>query len=41
VRLVEGSGYKGRYSIEITNNPPDIVKGARTATEIIRTNLRT
>lgn len=39
VRLVEGSGYKGKYSIEITNNPPDIVKGARTATETIRTNL--
>ena len=39
VRLVEASGYKGKYSIEITNNPPDIVKGARTATEVIRANL--
>jgi sugar phosphate isomerase/epimerase len=41
VRLVEGSGYKGKYSIEITNNPPDIVRGARAATEIIRANLAT
>jgi L-ribulose-5-phosphate 3-epimerase len=39
VRLVEASGYKGKYSIEITNNPPDIVRGARAATEIIRANL--
>jgi L-ribulose-5-phosphate 3-epimerase len=39
VRLVESSGYKGKYSIEITNNPPDIVRGARAATEIIRANL--
>ena len=39
VKLVEGSGYRGKYSIEITNNPPDIVKGARTATEVIRANL--
>ena len=39
VRLVEASGYKGKYSIEITNNPPDIVRGARAATETIRANL--
>jgi sugar phosphate isomerase/epimerase len=39
VRLVESSGYKGKYSVEITNNPPDIVRGARAATELIRTNL--
>jgi sugar phosphate isomerase/epimerase len=39
VRLVEASGYKGKYSIEITNAPPDIVRGARAATEIIRASL--
>jgi sugar phosphate isomerase/epimerase len=39
VRLVEGSGYKGKYSIEITTAPPDVVRGARAATEIIRANL--
>jgi hypothetical protein len=39
VRLVEASGYKGKYSIEITNNPPDIVRAARAATETIRANL--
>jgi sugar phosphate isomerase/epimerase len=39
VRLVEASGYKGKYSIEITNAPPDIVRGARAATEIVRANL--
>jgi sugar phosphate isomerase/epimerase len=39
VRLVEASGYGGKYSIEITNAPPDIVRGARAATEIIRANL--
>lgn len=39
VRLVEASGYKGKYSIEITNAPPDIVRGARAATEIIRAAL--
>jgi sugar phosphate isomerase/epimerase len=39
VRLVEASGYKDKYSIEITNPPPDIVRGARAATEIIRANL--
>ena len=26
VRLVEGSGYRGKYSIEITNPPADIVR---------------
>jgi L-ribulose-5-phosphate 3-epimerase len=39
VRLVEASGFKGKYSIEITNAPPDIVRGARAATEIIRSGL--
>jgi sugar phosphate isomerase/epimerase len=39
VRLVEASGYKGKYSIEITNPPPDVVKGSRAATETIRMNL--
>jgi sugar phosphate isomerase/epimerase len=39
VRLVEASKYKGKYSIEITNNPPDIVRGVRAATEIIKANL--
>jgi sugar phosphate isomerase/epimerase len=39
VRLVEGSGYKGKYSIEMTNAPADVVRGARAATEIIRANL--
>ena len=39
VRLVEASGYKGKYSIEISNNPPDIVRAARAATETIRANL--
>jgi sugar phosphate isomerase/epimerase len=39
VRVVEASGYKGKYSIEITNAPPDIVRGARAATEIIRATL--
>ncbi|MCC7009646.1 MAG: sugar phosphate isomerase/epimerase [Acidobacteria bacterium] len=39
VRLVEGGGYRGKYSIEITSPPADIVRGSRTATEIIQTNL--
>jgi sugar phosphate isomerase/epimerase len=39
VRVVEASGYKGKYSIEITNAPQDIVRGTRAATEIIRANL--
>jgi L-ribulose-5-phosphate 3-epimerase len=39
VRLVEGNGYRGKYSIEITNPPADIVRGARAAQEIIAANL--
>jgi sugar phosphate isomerase/epimerase len=39
VRLVEGSGYRGKYSIEITNPPPDIVRGAQVARELIAANL--
>ena len=39
VKLVEGSGYRGKYSIEITNPPGDIVRGARVAREIIAANL--
>ena len=39
VRLVEGSGYRGKYSIEITNPPPDIVRGARAAHDLIAANL--
>jgi len=39
VRLVEAGGYRGKYSIEITNPPPDIVRGSRRATEIIKANL--
>jgi sugar phosphate isomerase/epimerase len=39
VRLVEGSGYGGKYSIEITNPPPDIVRGARAAHDLIAANL--
>jgi sugar phosphate isomerase/epimerase len=39
VRLVEASGYTGKYSIELTNAPPDVVRGARAAMEIIRANL--
>jgi sugar phosphate isomerase/epimerase len=39
VRLVEGSGYRGKYSIEITNPPADIVRGARVAREIIAAAL--
>ena len=35
VKLVEGSGYRGRYSIEITNPPGDIVRGAHVAWLII------
>ena len=40
VRLVEASGYKGKYSIEITNPPADIVKGSITARDIITKNLK-
>jgi L-ribulose-5-phosphate 3-epimerase len=39
VRLVEGSGYRGKYSIEITNPPPDIVRGAQVARDVISANL--
>lgn len=39
VRLVEASGYLGQYSIEITNPPADIVRGALAAKEIITANL--
>ena len=39
VRVVEGSGYRGRYSIEITNPPADIVRGAQVARDIIAANL--
>lgn len=39
VRLVEGSGYRGKYSIEITNAPADIVRGALVAKELIIANL--
>ena len=40
VRLVEGSGYKGKYSIEITNAPADIVRGSITARDTITANLK-
>jgi L-ribulose-5-phosphate 3-epimerase len=39
VKLVEGSGYRGRYSIEITNPPGDIVRGAHVARDVIAANL--
>jgi sugar phosphate isomerase/epimerase len=39
VRVVEGSGYRGKYSIEITNAPPDIVRGVQVAKEILTANL--
>lgn len=39
VRMVEASGYRGQYSIEITTPPADIVKGSITAREIIKANL--
>jgi sugar phosphate isomerase/epimerase len=39
VRLVEGSGYRGKYSIEITNPPADIVRGAHVARDIIAATL--
>jgi sugar phosphate isomerase/epimerase len=41
VKLVEGSGYRGKYSIEITNAPPDIVRGVQVAKEILTANLAT
>jgi L-ribulose-5-phosphate 3-epimerase len=40
VRLVEASGYRGKYSIEITNAPADIVRGSLAAKEIIAANLK-
>ena len=39
VKLVEGSAYRGKYSIEITNPPPDIVRGVKTAAQLITANL--
>lgn len=39
VRLVEASGYRGKYSIELTNAPADIVRGAVTARDLIAANL--
>jgi sugar phosphate isomerase/epimerase len=39
VRLVESSGYRGKYSIEITSAPADIVRGALAARELITANL--
>jgi len=39
VRLVEASGYKAKYSIEITTPPADIVRGSVAAREIIKANL--
>ena len=39
VKLVEGSGYRGKYSIEITNPPADIVRGAHVARDVIAANL--
>jgi sugar phosphate isomerase/epimerase len=40
VRVVEESGYRGKYSIEITSPPPDIVKGAIVAKDLIAANLK-
>jgi sugar phosphate isomerase/epimerase len=39
VRLVEAAGYAGKYSIEITNPPADIVRGSIAARDIIAANL--
>ena len=39
VRLVESSGYRGKYSIEITNPPADIVRGSLAAKDLIAKNL--
>jgi L-ribulose-5-phosphate 3-epimerase len=39
VRVVEASGYRGKYSIEITNPPADIVRGSLAAKDIIAANL--
>jgi sugar phosphate isomerase/epimerase len=41
VRAVEASGYRGTYSIEITNPPADIVRGSITARDLIVANLAT
>ena len=40
VRVVEDSGYRGKYSIEITNAPADIVRGATVAKDLIAANLK-
>jgi sugar phosphate isomerase/epimerase len=39
VRAVEADGFRGKYSIEITTPPADIVRGVHVATDIIRANL--
>jgi sugar phosphate isomerase/epimerase len=39
VKVVEASGYRGKYSIELTTPPPDVVKGAIIARDIIAANL--
>ncbi len=39
VRLVEASGYRGKYSIEITTAPADMVRAATVARETIAVNL--
>ena len=39
VRLVEASGYRGKYSIEITTAPADMVRAATVARETIAANL--
>lgn len=40
VRLVEASGYRGKYSIEITTPPADIVRGSIVARDLIIANLK-
>lgn len=39
VRVVEQSDYRGNYSIEITNTPPDIIRAVTVAVETISANL--
>jgi sugar phosphate isomerase/epimerase len=39
VRAVEAGGFRGKYSIEITTPPADIVRGTRVVTEMIAANL--
>jgi hypothetical protein len=39
VRLVEAGGFRGKYSIEITTPPADIVRGAIAAKDLIAANL--